>query len=78
MGGIRGWHASPQDGAVATTDTATGEIRIPLSLYKIDGHQGDAPLVLSRVEADLLHAALSRLLASRTDLPQQRGVVAPG
>ncbi|GAB2806967.1 hypothetical protein [Streptomyces daliensis] len=77
MGGVRGWHASPQDGAVATTDSATGEIRIPLSLHKIDDHQGDAPLVLSRVEAELLHAALSRLLTPRTDLPHRRGAVAP-
>ncbi|SCK37149.1 hypothetical protein H181DRAFT_03138 [Streptomyces sp. WMMB 714] len=62
MSAINRWHASPQDGAAVTRDKVTGEIRIPLSLFSIDTHQGDVPLVLSRVEGELLHAALSRLL----------------
>lgn len=59
---VSGWHASPR-GAVATMSTAdTGEVRVPISLYHVDEHQGDAPLVLSRAEAEVLHLALAALL----------------
>ncbi|WP_158678680.1 hypothetical protein [Streptomyces sulphureus] len=59
---VHGWHASPQKRAPATCDRVTGEIRVPLSMFKRDDHLGDVPLVLSRVEGELLHAALSRWL----------------
>jgi hypothetical protein len=57
------WHASPCRGARPSSEDGTGEIRIPLSLFHIDERQGDMPLVLSRAEAEHLHASLSRLLS---------------
>ncbi|GAA2639757.1 hypothetical protein GCM10009863_66050 [Streptomyces axinellae] len=65
MEAVCGWHASPRKEAEATTDSVTGEIRVPLSLFKVDQRQGDAPLVLSRREAEALHARLGYLLAPR-------------
>jgi hypothetical protein len=54
--------ASPRRGNPRTADPATGEVRVPLALHRLDEHDQDVPLVLSRSEAELLHAALSRLL----------------
>ncbi|AZM91424.1 hypothetical protein [Streptomyces sp. W1SF4] len=51
---IRGWHASPTRGAQPSTDHETGEVRIPVSLFDVDVHQGDSELVLSRREARML------------------------
>lgn len=62
------WHASPRTTVQPSTDDTTGEIRLPLSLYQVDEHQGDVPLVLSRVEAEQLHASLSCLLGLRAAL----------
>lgn len=59
-------HASPRHDTPATSDPLTGEIRIPLAIYHVDEHQSSVPLVLSRVEAELLHAALSRLMSPGT------------
>ncbi|WP_165984213.1 hypothetical protein [Streptomyces sp. YIM 98790] len=55
-------HASPRRGGTAAGDARTGEIRVPLSLYEFDRHRGDIELVLSRGEAETLHAALGGLL----------------
>lgn len=56
------WHASPRPDAPPTGDLDTGEIRIPLALFHVDKPQGDVDLVLSRAEAEQLHAKLSHLL----------------
>ncbi|MGW0774557.1 hypothetical protein ACWD01_13100 [Streptomyces sp. NPDC002835] len=40
----------------------TGEIRVPLEIFSLDRSQGDVDLVLSRLEAEHLHAHLSRLM----------------
>ncbi|MFD9225363.1 hypothetical protein ACFWDI_36385 [Streptomyces sp. NPDC060064] len=56
------WHASPRPNASPSGDTTTGEIRVPLELWSVDRSQGNADLVLSRVEAEHLHAHLSYLL----------------
>ena len=65
------WHASPRANAAPTGDVDTGEIRVPLELFHVDSSQGDVDLVLSRGEAEDMHAHLSRLL-TRTD-PRVRG-----
>ncbi len=65
MSTVRGWHASPARGAVPTSNPATGEIHVPLSLFKADQHQGDAPLAPLHRGAEELHASLSYLSASR-------------
>ena len=53
-----GWHASTRRGEPASSVSDTGEIRVCLALYQVDQHQGDVPLVLSRTDAEELHAAL--------------------
>lgn len=53
-----GWHASTRRGEPTSSVSNTGEIRVPLALYQVDQHQGDVPLVLSRADAEELHAAL--------------------
>ncbi|MDH6134677.1 hypothetical protein P3T37_004081 [Kitasatospora sp. MAA4] len=45
-------------------DPTSGETRIPLRLYSIDEPQGDADLVLSRVETEQLHARLAVFITS--------------
>jgi hypothetical protein len=57
------WHASPKRGAPVTREPDTGEMRVPISLFTLDAHEGDVQLVLSWVEAEHLHATLGRLLA---------------
>jgi len=59
MPDISGWHASPRRGAPTSSTHTTGEVRIPLSLYQLDQHQGDTSLVLSRAEAEALVAELT-------------------
>lgn len=56
------WHASPRPNAAPTGDTDTGEIRVPLEIFSVDRSQGPVDLVLSRTEAEHLHAHLSYLL----------------
>ncbi|MDH2392070.1 hypothetical protein QCN29_25465 [Streptomyces sp. HNM0663] len=73
------WHASPRPGAPPMGDADTGEIRVPLDLWCVDRPQGQADLVLSRVEAEHVYAHLSRLLNQprlshpRTVHPAARG-----
>ncbi|MEU2674597.1 hypothetical protein ABZ622_38310 [Streptomyces sp. NPDC007164] len=57
------WHASPQRAASPSSDPATGEVRVPVSLYNIDELQAEVPLVRSRVEAEALRSKLADLLA---------------
>ncbi|TLQ46782.1 hypothetical protein [Streptomyces marianii] len=57
-------HASPRLGAAPTGDDSTGEIRVPLQLFALDRPVGAVDLVLSRVEAEHLHAALTRRMNS--------------
>lgn len=51
---VRRWHGSLARDAEPSVDSGTGEVRIPLALYDVDVHQGDAELVLTRREARLL------------------------
>ncbi|MBP8537868.1 hypothetical protein [Streptomyces sp. MK37H] len=37
-----------------TSDSGTGEVRVPLSLFHLDQYEGDVELVLSRAEAEEL------------------------
>ncbi|MFE5771456.1 hypothetical protein ACFQ7O_24185 [Streptomyces sp. NPDC056485] len=48
---VRGWHASLTRNVGPSTDRDSGEVRIPLALFDVDVHQGDAELVLTRREA---------------------------
>lgn len=59
---VRQWHASPARDLPASREDSTGEVRIPLALFDLDQLKGNIELVLSRVEGEQLHAALSRLL----------------
>ncbi len=65
MASVTQWHASPRRGASMITDSGTGEVRVPLSLFHLDQHQGDVDLVLSRAEAAELQELLSVLTAGR-------------
>jgi hypothetical protein len=62
-------HASPRRDELLTTDLGTGEIRVPLSLYNIDEHQGDIDLVLSRTEGETLTASLHAALTETAGSP---------
>lgn len=65
MAGPLSWHASPCRTGAPHCDGATGEVRIPLSLFHIDEHQRDVDLVLSRVEGEeLLEGLRAALTAS--------------
>ncbi|GHC90287.1 hypothetical protein GCM10010349_78520 [Streptomyces flavofungini] len=63
-------HASPRRDAPVDVDAGTGEVRVPLSLYSLDEHQGDIELVLSRGEGAAL---LDRLAAYLHPRPQAVG-----
>ncbi|MCB5909825.1 hypothetical protein [Streptomyces pinistramenti] len=65
------WHASPRRGESPTISSDTGEIRVPLSLFDLDAHQGDIALVLSRREAETLRDSLVEQLVAKslTDAP---------
>lgn len=56
------WHASLRRAVPASREHGTGEIRILLALFNVDEHQADIELILSRVESEQMHAALSLLL----------------
>ncbi|WP_327660894.1 MULTISPECIES: hypothetical protein [unclassified Streptomyces] len=56
-------HASLRRGAAPHTDATTGEVRLPLSLFRIDEYQGDIDLVLSRTEGERLLNDLGGTLA---------------
>ncbi|MCH0539877.1 hypothetical protein I3F58_09935 [Streptomyces sp. MUM 203J] len=57
-------HASAATGAPTRYDPDTGEVRVPIDLWKVDTLVGSTDLVLSRAEAERLHADLSRHLDS--------------
>ncbi|MEU7366653.1 hypothetical protein AB0B92_13825 [Streptomyces hygroscopicus] len=61
MAEIKQWHASPRRGASVTSDSGTGEVRVPLSLFRLDRHQGDLELVLARPQAEALQSSLALL-----------------
>ncbi|MCD9141079.1 hypothetical protein [Streptomyces albireticuli] len=65
------WHASPSRQADATTDSATGEVRLPVALFQFESLQGTVDLVLTRLEAVKLYLLLARVLSGS-------GFVAPG
>ncbi|MFI8988678.1 hypothetical protein ACIG63_27320 [Streptomyces antimycoticus] len=65
MASVTQWHASPRREASMISDSGTGEVRVPLSLFHLDQHQGDVDLVLSRAEAAELQELLSVLTAGR-------------
>jgi hypothetical protein len=58
-------HASPHPDRPPVGDATTGEVRIPLELWAVDRPEGAADLVLSRTEAEVLHAQLAALLAGQ-------------
>lgn len=55
-------HASLRRDEPPTRDAMTGEIRVPVALYDLDEHRGDAQLVMSRSEAEALFAHLRAAL----------------
>jgi hypothetical protein len=61
------WHASPRRDAAPYSDGATGEVRIPLSLFCVDEHIRDVDLVLARVEGETLLAQLRPALAASAE-----------
>jgi hypothetical protein len=68
-------HASPRSGTEPTGDPTTGEIRVPLEVWRVDQPQGPLDLVLSSREAEQLYARLSWLLHQSSLSSQRR---APG
>ncbi len=66
MASVDKWHASPCREAATTADDRTGEIRVPLELFRTDQLQGAVELVLSRREARELYAALYELINHST------------
>ncbi|MET7514086.1 hypothetical protein ABZS88_11505 [Streptomyces sp. NPDC005480] len=61
-------HASTRRGEPPTVDHVTGEVRVPLALYALDDHQGDAELVLSRADAQRLLDALPQAVRPRLEV----------
>jgi hypothetical protein len=57
------WHVSLRPDTPPTSDTDTGEVRVPVELWTIDRSEGHGSLVLSRAEAEQLRARLSDLIA---------------
>ncbi len=62
--GLAGCFAGLNPCQVARCDAASGEIRIPLTVYSIEGRMGDIECVLSTAEAESHHAWLARVLAA--------------
>ncbi|MBQ0971294.1 hypothetical protein ACOZDZ_28400 [Streptomyces griseoincarnatus] len=65
-------HASPRRGAELCSDSATGEIRVPLSLFCVDEPVGTVNLVLSRPEGEMLLEELRWRLGLAGEVPLQR------
>ncbi|MGA5599660.1 hypothetical protein ACPCUF_01240 [Streptomyces griseoincarnatus] len=65
-------HASPRRGAELCSDSATGEIRVPLSLFCVDEPVRDVDLVLSRAEGETLLEELRWRLGLAGEVPVQR------
>ncbi|MGW4561407.1 hypothetical protein ACWEN3_03025 [Streptomyces sp. NPDC004561] len=61
------WHASPRRGAAPYSDSETGEVRIPLSLFCVDAHLRDADLVLARPEGEQLLTQLRSALTASVE-----------
>lgn len=61
-------HASTRRGEPPAVDHVTGEVRVPLALYALDEHQGDAELVLSRADAQQLLDALPQTVRARLEV----------
>lgn len=55
-------HASLRRDTTPTCDGSTGEVRVPIALFRLDECQGDADLVLPRAEAVALFAHLRSIL----------------
>lgn len=55
-------HASPRPSTSVSSDSTTGEVRVPIDLYCLDQPQGPVDLVLSAREAEELHGQLSKLV----------------
>lgn len=70
--GLSGCFAGLAAGETARRDAATGEVRIPLAVYAVEGRMGDVEVVLSRPEAEALHYWLTQALAGR-DLANRLG-----
>ncbi|MEV5091540.1 hypothetical protein AB0N18_27175 [Streptomyces griseoincarnatus] len=64
-------HASPRRGAELCSDSATGEIRVPLSLFCVDEPVGTVDLV-SRREGETLLEELRWRLGLAGEVPLQR------
>ncbi|MFI5664965.1 hypothetical protein [Streptomyces sp. NPDC051684] len=60
-------HASVRRHESPVVDPVTGEVRVPLSLYAADNHQGDVELVLSRKDALPVLDALLRAIGPRLE-----------
>ncbi|MER6917020.1 hypothetical protein ABT354_35695 [Streptomyces sp. NPDC000594] len=58
-------HASLRRGADLSGDPVTGELRIPVSLWRVDRQDTHVDLVLSGPEADWLHGCLTLFLDRR-------------
>lgn len=67
-------HASTRRDEPLSTDAVTGEVRVPIALYEVDEHRGDADLVLSRPDVQRLLKQLVAALrpAPRTELEAVR------
>ncbi|MGV9754203.1 hypothetical protein ACWDUC_00015 [Streptomyces tricolor] len=61
------WHASPRRDTAPYSDGATGEVRIPLSLFCVDERIRDLDLVLSRAEGELLLSQLRPALTASAE-----------
>lgn len=66
-------HASPSAGTAPRHDPDTGEVRVPLDLWKVDTLIGATDLVLSRRETEQLHAALSKHLDDSVTVIERSG-----
>lgn len=65
-------HASPRRGAELCSDSATGEIRVPLSLFCVDEPVGNVDLVLARPEGETLLEELRWRLGQSAEVPVRR------
>lgn len=70
-------HASLRRDEPPTIQQATGEVRVPLTLYEVDENRGDIDLVLARAEGQRLFTQLAETLGLvHPMMPLQRGMEA--
>ncbi|NUS74955.1 MAG: hypothetical protein HOV70_01985 [Streptomyces sp.] len=70
-------HASLRRDEPMRTQQATGEIRVPLSLFAVDQNQGEVDLVMSRAEGQRFFTQLAEALGLvNPAMPAQRGLEA--